>query len=384
MNIKYILSHPIHYQTALIKFLTKKGIKIEVLFRSNMHTKKTFDPGFNRKVSIAKNVLNGIKYKYLNYLGPNKVGSILPITTDFKSRIFEKETDIIWLHGIKNWYNLCLITIAKIYKKKVFIRDEVYHKSKNRSFLNKLFNYLFYLIVDNFIDIYLAIGSQNKKYYLDHNIHKSKIVMLPYVVDNNFFLNKNKNKNKKKNKKIKFLFVGKLIKRKGVNLLLEAIKILKYNYRLNNNCNFLIVGDGLMRNQLKKFVKDNELKNIKFYPFKNQNELKKIYRSADVFIMSSTREPWGLTVNEAMAAGNAVISSDNVGSSYDLIKNRKNGFIFKNGNAQDLANKIVKIVKNKKKLEKFKLESINIISKWDFNACYFGLKKSIKCVQKIN
>ena len=147
MNIKYILSHPIHYQTALIKFLIKKGIKIEVLFRSNMHTKKTFDPGFNRKVSIAKNVLNGIKYKYLNYLGPNKVGSILPITTDFKSRIFEKETDIIWLHGIKNWYNLCLITIAKIYKKKVFIRDEVYHKSKNRSFLNKLFNYLFYLIV---------------------------------------------------------------------------------------------------------------------------------------------------------------------------------------------------------------------------------------------
>ena len=130
MNIKYILSHPIHYQTALIKFLTKKGIKIEVLFRSNTHTKKTFDPGFNRKVNIAKNVLNGVKYKYLNYLGPNKVGSILPITTDFKSKIFEKETDIIWLHGIKNWYNLCLITIAKIYKKKVFIRDEVYHKSK--------------------------------------------------------------------------------------------------------------------------------------------------------------------------------------------------------------------------------------------------------------
>ena len=75
--------------------------------------------------------------------------------------------------------------------------------------------------------------------------------------------------------------------------MLEALKILKYNYRLNNNCNFLIVGDGFMRNQLKKFVKDSELKNIKFYPFKNQNELKKIYRSADVFIMSSTRETLG-------------------------------------------------------------------------------------------
>ena len=38
---------------------------------------------------------NGIKYKYLNYLGPNKVGSILPITTDFKSKIFEKETILL-------------------------------------------------------------------------------------------------------------------------------------------------------------------------------------------------------------------------------------------------------------------------------------------------
>ena len=78
-----------------------------------------------------------------------------------------------------------------------------------------------------------------------------------------------------------------------------------------------------------------------------------IFRPLAVIVQSAKREWSTLLTN--------IASSDNVGSSYDLIKNGKNGFIFKNGNAQDLANKIVKIVKNKKKLEKFKLESINII-----------------------
>ena len=143
MNIKYILSHPIHYQAALIKFLAKKRVKIKVLYRSNMHTKKFYDPGFKKKINIATNVLNGYKYEYLKYIGPNKVRTIFPLTTEFTSKIFDNKTDIIWLHGIKNWYNICLILLAKIYKKKVFVRDEVYHESKDRNFLNKFFNYIF-------------------------------------------------------------------------------------------------------------------------------------------------------------------------------------------------------------------------------------------------
>ena len=67
--------------------------------------------------------------------------------------------------------------------------------------------------------------------------------------------------------------------------------------------------------------------------------------------MPSTIEPWGLTVNEAMAAGNAIITSDNVGSSYDLVKNGKNGFKFKSGNENDLSRKIL----NKPNYNKFEV-----------------------------
>jgi|TARA_B110000037_G_scaffold29719_1_gene35590 glycosyltransferase involved in cell wall biosynthesis len=377
MNIKYILSHPIQYQSPLIKFLTKKGLKIKVLFRSDMSTRKYFDTGFKKKISWGTNLLDGFDYEYLNYVGPNKVDAIFPLTTDFTNKIIEKDTDIIWLHGIKNWYNLCIIFIAKIFKKKVFIRDETNHFSKKRSFLNKIFNYFFYKFIDNFIDVYLAIGSQNKKYYLDHNIKNKKIVIVPYTVDNNFF---KKKKKFKKNQKLTYIFAAKLIKKKGANILLEAVNILNRNQKFYHNSEFLIIGDGYMKNSLQSYVKLKNLKNVKFIPFQNQNKLSKTYQKSDVFIIPSLYEPWGLTVNEAMAAENAIISSNAVASSYDLISNNVNGFRFKNGDSKDLANKILKIFKNRKKIKKYQSSSLEIISKWNFNQCFLGVQKAIsKC-----
>ena len=377
MNIKYILSHPIQYQSPLIKFLTKKGLKIKVLFRSDMSTRKYFDTEFKKKISWGTNLLDGFDYEYLNYVGPNKVDAIFPLTTDFTNKIIEKDTDIIWLHGIKNWYNLCIIFIAKIFNKKVFIRDEANHFSKKRSFLNKIFNYFFYKFIDNFIDVYLAIGSQNKKYYLDHNIENKKIVIVPYTVDNNFFNKKNKFKN---NKKLTYIFAAKLIKKKGANILLEAINILNHNKKFNYNSEFLIIGDGYMKNSLQSYVKLKNLKNVKFIPFQNQKKLSELYQKSDVFIIPSLFEPWGLTVNEAMAAENAIISSSAVASAYDLVSNNVNGYRFKNGDSKDLANKILKIFKNRKKIKKYQSNSLKIISKWNFNQCFLGIQKAInKC-----
>ena len=51
------------------------------------------------------NLLQGYKYQFLNYIGPNKVSTIFPITTDFVNKIMDDKTKIIWIHGIKNWYN---------------------------------------------------------------------------------------------------------------------------------------------------------------------------------------------------------------------------------------------------------------------------------------
>jgi glycosyltransferase involved in cell wall biosynthesis len=383
MHIKYILTHPIQYQAPLIKYLTKKGIKITVLYRSDFSTKEFFDIQFKKKIKWDFDLLKGYKYKFLNYIGPNKVTFFLPLTTDFYKNIFTDNTDIIWIHGIKNWYNLLIIILAKFHNKKVFIRDEshllIKGTHKKRNFTNKIFNYFFYKIMDNFIDAYLSIGKINKKFYLKNNIDKKKIFSVPYTVDNDFFLKKKKTK---KNKKTIFLYAGKFTFSKAADLLLNVIKKLNKNDDFYQKTKFILLGDGEIKDKLQKFAKKNELNNVKFLSFQKPKSLVKFYHKSDVFILPSRYETWGLTINESMAAGNAVLASEECGASYDLVKNNINGYTFKNYDEDDLSKKLFLIFNKRNKINKFKKNSLKIISNWSFQQSYDGLKTAINFVKK--
>ena len=228
--------------------------------------------------------------------------------------------------------------------------------------------------MDNFIDCYLSIGKKNKQAYLLNGIKRNKIFDMPYTVDNFFF----KKKNIKYKKKTNFLFAGKLIPRKGCHLLLKAIYILNQRKNFFNQTNFLIVGDGVSKNELKIYAKNNNLDNVKFLGFKNQIGMKKIYAKSDVLIIPSTEENWGLVVNEAMASSLAILSSNNVLSAYDLVINDFNGFKFKNNNYLDLSDKIYKIFSNKRKLLQYQKNSFKKIFQWSFKQNYEGLVKALK------
>ena len=67
MQIKYILSHPTQYQSPFIKYLVKKGVKISVLYRSDMSVKEHFDPGFGKKINLPFLNPNFIHKNMLGY-----------------------------------------------------------------------------------------------------------------------------------------------------------------------------------------------------------------------------------------------------------------------------------------------------------------------------
>jgi hypothetical protein len=207
--IKYILTHPIQYQSPLIKFLNKK-ININVAYRSNISLTKFYDKDFNKKIMLKNNLLNGYKYVFLKYLGSNRVTNYKPFTTEFIRNIFLNNSKIIWLHGITIWYNLIIIFLAKLFKKKVFVRCEINHLN-NKNLIKLFFKKIFYKFIDNFIDCYLSIGSENKKAYIEYGINPKKIFSVPYVVDNSFFLSK-KRRNKKSLKSclLESLYIGKV------------------------------------------------------------------------------------------------------------------------------------------------------------------------------
>jgi glycosyltransferase involved in cell wall biosynthesis len=290
----------------------------------------------------------------------------------------DKKSDVIWLHGYKNWFNLVIILLNIFFNKKIFVRNDTGHFSKNRNLLNKIFNLIFYKLINNFVDVFLAIGKANKKYYIDNNIPIKKIVSVPYVVDNDFFKNK---KNLKNNKKINFLFVAKLQFIKGIDLLLEVILNNKNNKDFLNYGEFSIVGSGELEKYCKDFIQNNNLRNVRLFNFQNQKQLRSFYNKCDVLVLPSRIEPWGLVINEAMAAGNAIIASDKVGSTLDLVIDNYNGKVFQSGNVEDLENKINYFIKNKKKINFFKQNSLKRIEQFSFKQCLIGINKALSIVE---
>ncbi len=130
------------------------------------------------------------------------------------------------------------------------------------------------------------------------------------------------------------LYVGQLIKRKGI---LQVLKALSKLHELD--IGLLIVGSG-PQEELKQFCQNQGLENVYFEGFQQQDALPKYYALADVLILPSFEEVWGLVVNEALASGLYVLCSDRAGAAYDLIKEGWNGALFNPSNVEELANLI--------------------------------------------
>lgn len=155
------------------------------------------------------------------------------------------------------------------------------------------------------------------------------------------------NINEPKDKKL-LLFVGNLIKRKGVFLLLEATKLLKER---NLNVKTIIVGSGPEEKKIKKIVEQNQLqKYVSIKGYRYQSELLDYYNAADLFVMPSSGESFGLVYVESLLCGLPVIGNEGVADI--VIPSDEYGLLVPPNNVDALANAIEKGLKKKWNEEK--------------------------------
>lgn len=122
---------------------------------------------------------------------------------------------------------------------------------------------------------------------------------------------------------IGFVYVGRLATEKNLLLLLEAYGLLPDTSRT-----LLLVGEGPMRAQLEAYVGEHDLPGVTFAGGVAWYRVPALLAQADVLILPSLSEPWGLVVNEAMTCGMPVIVSERCGCTGDLVQNGVNGFTF--------------------------------------------------------
>ncbi|MDD3840932.1 MAG: glycosyltransferase family 4 protein [Clostridia bacterium] len=131
-------------------------------------------------------------------------------------------------------------------------------------------------------------------------------------------------------------FVGKLTHFKGVDILLDAAQI--YEKQIGNVAT-IIVGDGSDRDKLERQARENGLKNVVFMGHRSQTEVANIYNMADVSVIPSRIEPFGLVALEAMACGTPVVAT-NAGGLPDFV-NSHVGSLVKQDHPKELAQAIM-------------------------------------------
>ena len=107
---------------------------------------------------------------------------------------------------------------------------------------------------------------------------------------------------------------------KGYDILLKACEKLPKNYGV------YIIGDK-PTDEFTVWKEQKELTHVHFLGFKRKDELFKYYRAADAFVLLSRGEAWGLVINEAMANGLPVITTDRCVAGLELVRNGENGYI---------------------------------------------------------
>ncbi len=143
------------------------------------------------------------------------------------------------------------------------------------------------------------------------------------------------------------LFVGRMVYEKGVSILLEAAKTVLRSV----NAKFIFVGEGYLRDILSKKAKDEGIADKVFFTgFLDDQTVKLLYRMADVCVVPSLYEPFGIVALEAMAAGTPVVVS-NVGGLSEIVQHDVTGVVVYPNDPGSLAWGILRILNDRQRAD---------------------------------
>lgn len=392
LRLAYFVSHPIQYQAPLLRLIAADpDIQLRVFFYSDFSLQAYQDPGFGRAIEWDVPLTEGYEHQFLDCWGYHQRKSFLqqPIAKDILRQLKAGKFDIIWVHGWSDFCSLQAISAANKLGIPILLRGEANLLQEPSSSGKRLAKEVFLSWLFKKISRFLYVGKLNYQFYKSYGASDDCLFKMPYAVDNNFFQKQammaqssreefRKLLNLEPGRKI-ILYAAKLIEKKRPQDLLAAYQLLSKDGFQEPEPYLLFVGDGILRSQLEAEAKATGWNSIRFLGFRNQSEMPTIYDLCDVFVLPSSFEPWGLAVNEVMNAGKAVVVSDQVGCTPDLVMEGQNGCVFSVGDVAALADAMRWAINNASTAGEM---SRKRIQDWSFDTNLVALKASLRSIKR--
>jgi glycosyltransferase involved in cell wall biosynthesis len=250
----------------------------------------------------------------------------------------------------------------------------------NRSLYHQVKSATAFRIFDRWIDSYIVPGSRSKKYVLKHTHSNATDV---YRVPNaSHIKGENSQETSRKDLDIAsnatvILYCCRLVPLKGVHTFLKSIAILEEQH---DNISVLIAGDGdaAYKTKLKSLVDDLNLQSVRFLGWINEKDIYDIYRISDIYALLSRKDPYPLSVVEAMSTGSPVVVSDGVGQAFDIVRDGETGYVVRIENPEDAASAISVIVSNKHLREEMSYNSEETVKRMvNYQSMITGLDRAM-------
>ena len=378
-RVALIASHVIQYQAPFFRLLAQEPeIDLEVIFCSRAGAETYRDTAMQTTLRWDLDLLGGYEHTFLRNYGFGEGYTRLINPGIVPKLLFGRYDAAIFFLGWGSITSLMGIAACRMSGTPVMMYGDSSFPPPRR-----LPRDAFLRAVVGCVDAFLVSGTLNADYYSHYGADERRFFLVPWAIDNERFIEGSQFAPGEReamrarfgvpDDRLLIVFSAKLLPRKDPMTLLRAVNAMRHRDRAA----VLFLGHGELREQMESFARDRGLA-VHFAGFVNQGDLPKHYAAGDVFVLPSTYEPRGAVLNEAMASGLPVISSDRSGSIRDIVRHGENGYVFPAGNANALAAHLDRLVEQPELRERMSRRSRDIISAWDYSRGVQGVLEALR------
>jgi len=354
LRLAILATHPIQYHAPWYRALAADGrLQIKVFFCHQATPQQQANAGFGVPFDWDVPLLDGYEYEFLENVATH------PRTSSFngldvpgiRQSLRKGAFDAVLVNGWNHKAAWQTIWAAKQLGLPVLTRGDS-HLHTPRSPMKTWIKRISYPLMLRAFDGFLDVGQWSREYYLHYGVRPDRIFHVPHVIDEaqfrhsaESFRNERESIRREWNlpsQAIVFLFAGKFIALKNPMTFLRSLGLA---FTEDPAIAGLMVGDGSLRSECQAFASRAGLPAV-FTGFLNQSTLVNAFVAADVLVVPSEHETWGIVVNEAMWCGLPCIVSDQVGCGPDLVAAQGAGEVFPLHDEAALAAAMVKFAHN--------------------------------------
>lgn len=218
------------------------------------------------------------------------------------------------------------------------------------------------------LDAIFSCGSLGKEYFLKYGAPADKIYYMPVEPDYDQIaaappelIEQMRRHYRLDPSRRRLVYSGRMVDLKRVDLVVDAFVAIAQQ---RPNWDLLMIGGGPLEAELKARVPANLKDRVIWTGFiDGQQKISAMYRCCDALVLCSDLEPWALVINEAAAAGMAIIATDVVGAAAELVRNGVNGYTVPTGDLRTLTNRLLETT-DPANIDRMKAASLQVLADW--------------------